>query len=383
MHKALKSPDILLYIIEILYPYITSRHEHYLESDWTGGRAAIAALAQTSSLFLEPCLNALWRHIGSFSILFSCLDNMKNPPYEGMQLKETIRFESPIDLNWGRFDYYARRVRSLWTDINDEIPNSVFFRLTIFPGEAETAADDDGQFSIAALMLSLSDRSPSLETMQVTLDTGDELDMDALHDEASWIALSTHSLRSFTCATSISSRALARLSTMPALHSVHLTGEDTFQGLITSPVFFSELENLTISGVALRDITRFLTSFRSCHSFTTINILTVDDTPRREIGPFIRALCTHCNPDTLTRLCLRLGDNDLDERSADGIPFKPLKVCRTLTALKKFTHLREFSIVACGIQWEDQFFEVVAPAWRSLRALELISTGAQRSALTM
>ncbi|TFY58875.1 hypothetical protein EVG20_g7991 [Dentipellis fragilis] len=178
MHEALKSPSIVRYIVEILYPSEISRVEQYLECDET-----------EYPLSLSPLLN--------------CLDDTKLPLPGPKKLRNPSRLESPNDLKWGRFNYYANRVGSLLVDHDDRIPNTVFLmlettvlaeyydisggiiRLTIFPGEVGTTLDDDWRTSIVTLMSSLSSRSPSLEAVDITLDKEDMLLAGDLRDEAS------------------------------------------------------------------------------------------------------------------------------------------------------------------------------------------------------
>ncbi|KAA1477220.1 hypothetical protein DENSPDRAFT_844419 [Dentipellis sp. KUC8613] len=435
MHRCLKSPVIVLCILEALYPYKVEAREstsskahlydedgpretfHYFERDLTGGRGAVAALAQTCKFLLEPCLDALWRHIFSLSLLLNCLDDTYVPLPDGAYgprlrpgvLRDPGRFNNlnSLSLNWDRFNYYARRVKSCWTDDDDAIPNYVWFglaashkapllprlqhliwrgsdqsklpylyllcspvlqRLTVCLGTNESGGSDNDQSAMVNLVSSLRLRSPSLEEVEIILDD-DEEDMEEVCPSASWMVVAMHPLRSFSSASLIDLQALTWLSLMPALRSVNLTGNDAFLGLTTSLIFFPELKDCAVSGVCLEEMTHFLSCFHTRHSFTTISVETLGCAPMGEIEPFIRALCRYCNPDTLT--CLRL--NFIDNLPLDGTPELTIDY-HVFTALQQFSQLREFSIKARGIRWEDQFLKDMAPVWRSLRIFN-VGTG--------
>ncbi|TFY57606.1 hypothetical protein EVG20_g8478 [Dentipellis fragilis] len=435
MHRCLKSPVIVLCILEALYPYkvdIADIQEstssrvyrcgadgpgktyHYLERDPTGGRGAVAALAQTCRFFLEPCLNTLWRHLFSLSPLLNCLDDTCVPLSKGEQgprlrpgrLRNPRQFEinDPNKLNWNRFNYYAHRVKVNWTDDDDDIPKYVWFRLaasrrapllprlqhliwretdrsklpylsllcgpalqrlTVFPGDPQTESPDNDESTMVTLVLSLSLRSPLLEEVEIVLDMDGDYAAEELCEPASWMVAAMHPLRSFKCAACLDTLAFTWLSSMPALHSFGLVGGWVFRDLVASPVFFPKLEEFTVSEIFLGEMTRLLTTFLPRHSFTTISVSTSIYIPGGEIEPFVKALCLYCNPATLTHLRLDLTDEVL----RDGID-RTLD-SDTLIALQQFTQLREFSIKAYQIQWKDQFLKDIAPAWRSLQILKI------------
>ncbi|KAA1476052.1 hypothetical protein DENSPDRAFT_932763 [Dentipellis sp. KUC8613] len=164
---------------------------------------------------------------------------------------------------------------------------------------------------------------------------------------------------------------------MPALHSVTLVGgwAFTFEELVTSPVFFPKLEELTVSEVSLSEMTSLLTSFPAHHSFKAISLVMQTDATGEEweVEAFIQALCSHCNPATLTHLRLTL----FDEMPWED--FDWTLDCHVLIALRQFTQLREFSIKTHRIQWTDQFLKDFAPSWGSLRILEISSGDMLRS----
>ncbi|KAA1477219.1 hypothetical protein DENSPDRAFT_844418 [Dentipellis sp. KUC8613] len=428
MHKALYSPDILLYIIEILCPSkpgFTCHYDHYNEDDSTGGRSALAALARTARIFLDPCLNAIWRHLFSLSPLLNCLDDSPNAILDGPgMLRNPGYFEkNPDNLNWDRFDCYAHRVRSLWMDNEGEIPVAVLFvlatthrtpllpllqhlmwrhtdparlsyihlfcgpalrRLSIFrpagDGPDNNPHAEEDRSIITTLMLSLRDRSPSLHTVEFLLEDGDCFSHDDVYPEASWMVLAMPLMRSFRSATSLSSRAFTRLSSMQGLCSINLTGREVVGASRNPQLFFPDLEEFSIQEIELKYATDFLLSFPHRHSFKSINISTRHKTPGSAIEQFITALCKQCNPETLARLCLRLDPYGCRHPEDDADPPASSDV---LARLRTFTQLRELSIQACAIQWEDQFMKDVAPALHRLTALELDSECTKHSKLTM
>ncbi|KAA1476637.1 hypothetical protein DENSPDRAFT_843655 [Dentipellis sp. KUC8613] len=431
MERCLKSPDILLYIIEILYPYEivdANTSDHYHDRDHTGGRGAIAALAQVCKFFLEPCLNSLWRHLLSLSPLLNTLDDTCVPLRPGEHgprvfpglLRNPDQFEDPSKLNWSRFDFYAHRVRSVWTDDDDAIPDSVFFaigverrapllpnlrhiiwrqnsrsklpylslfcgpalqRLTVYLGNENVMQMEHGRSSIFALMSSLSLHCSSLQALAIVSDKNGDLTETELQDEASWMVLGMRSLRSFSSAITITSKALSRLSSMRSLRAINIVGEHSLDKLVTSPVFFPELEEFTVSDIPLPAVTRFLASFRYRHSFRTVNVSSLGCVSSRDIEPFVRALYSFCNPETLTRLCLHFCA--VEHEGSDFDYHDPAVGSHVLTALREFAQLRICSIQACGILWEDQFLKDVAPSWRSLQALELDALGILRPGSNM
>ncbi|KAF7356909.1 hypothetical protein MVEN_01026700 [Mycena venus] len=80
----------------------------------------LARLARTSTLFLNPALNVLWRHQGTLVHLLRCMPEdlweiTETRPYddEPTIIELTISLRRPITFaDWERFLFYSRRVKS-------------------------------------------------------------------------------------------------------------------------------------------------------------------------------------------------------------------------------------------------------------------------------
>ncbi|KAI0628392.1 hypothetical protein C8Q77DRAFT_1068064 [Trametes polyzona] len=121
MHRALLLPDIFLSILD--YVVVLPVDGFYLGYNTIvyHGNPSVARLARTCRAFLEPCLDALWRHQYTLAPLVKTLpeDAIKETVHKATWKSGNHRFfklsiTRPLArIDWLRFDYYASRVRSL------------------------------------------------------------------------------------------------------------------------------------------------------------------------------------------------------------------------------------------------------------------------------
>ncbi|KAJ3003601.1 hypothetical protein NUW54_g5212 [Trametes sanguinea] len=122
MHRALLLPDIFSRILDFVEVEIPDTfYAAYCKGRWKNG--SFARLARTCRTFLEPSLNALWKHQFTLAPLVKTLPEdawdevcTREPsPYnEPDTIFHFLTMKRPLtSSDWTRFDYYAGRIQSL------------------------------------------------------------------------------------------------------------------------------------------------------------------------------------------------------------------------------------------------------------------------------
>ncbi|KAJ7922019.1 hypothetical protein B0H13DRAFT_137891 [Mycena leptocephala] len=108
MHPVLQIPEL----VDMICGHLGPERDH--NRGVCSENGDLVALATTCSIFLEPSLNALWRHQTSFAPTMACMpgDLWDNPVVRGhVNHLETFRGIRPSD--WQRPRFYLSRVRSM------------------------------------------------------------------------------------------------------------------------------------------------------------------------------------------------------------------------------------------------------------------------------
>ncbi|KAJ7830514.1 hypothetical protein B0H14DRAFT_1196736 [Mycena olivaceomarginata] len=124
MHRALK----IVEVVEMICGQLDAQLDNPLSNRWYqhASRSSLARLARTSTTFLDPALNVLWRHRGTLVHLLKCMPSdvwnidipeTRDDEDDVILIDVKIDLRRPITLaDWERFLFYSHRVKSFGVD---------------------------------------------------------------------------------------------------------------------------------------------------------------------------------------------------------------------------------------------------------------------------
>ncbi|KAJ7174804.1 hypothetical protein C8R46DRAFT_1347845 [Mycena filopes] len=375
----------------------------------------LARLAQTSTIFLDPALNLLWRHQGTIKHLLAVMpDNIWSfeDPEMGMDADDddlTITATRGVALeDWDRFLFYSHRVKSFrgdgsrlqTTDVFDVLALS-FPEHHVFPNLQKLYWDpgSDAAFHHVGLFLaptlvelrlrinvtghlsifsSLAQKCPSLQVVRIG---SPFLPRGVAIAPVSRFICALYHLESLVVA-SLDESALSHLAALPRLYHLWLMSTDEPPSLPVDPgsLHFPALEHLELE--ALEHAPAFFDILGNC-SLRDLNILRrgFPGPPTTAIArQFYSSLATHCAHSTLQHLTVQGGsyDDDFAGISMDPLAFYSVGADE-IRPLLRFHALVHVSLShAGGFDMDDGMAGDMARAWPCIESLHLVCDPACR-----
>ncbi|KAJ7113119.1 hypothetical protein C8R44DRAFT_984926 [Mycena epipterygia] len=410
MHRALKTLELVELICAQLDPEELGKYTS------AASHADLSRLARTSTIFLHPALNVLWRHQGTIINLLRCMPSdlweiteTQISDEDGepilMELKITLR-RPVIFVDWQRFLFYSHRVKSF--DINEDASLEsleVYDTLSLcFPEEylfpnlqklRYWLLDTADSFHHIGLFL-----TPGLTNLDITVEnishvpifstlapkcTG--LTHFSLGSPGLPIAAALPAISRFVCTlrhieslvvARLDQAAISHISRLPGLRSLWLMCSDTPIPFSQIPPKFLHFPALTaLKCETMEHAPALLETLRKCslEEFTLISRGRSVPALKTTTQQFYSALATNCSHSSLQKLRIdgrfwNPSVNQLDIYSVEGEILKPVF---------SFGNLVKVSLShPAGFDLDDIWVQDMACAWPLIESLLLSSDRSHR-----
>jgi hypothetical protein len=410
MHACLSIPEILAIICNELVP------NDELDSVNNQNLASLAALARTSHIFSELALNALWCSLPNLAPLLLCMPSDLLEEKQGgrkrlvrpntsslssfLILICVLKFlrRSIVSTDWPRFDYHAKRVRSLGflhRRAHKITPDSKVLRALrlsrplalLCPNLrhlnwGSTGYDDVlvlehiysligpqicrlfleiGKLDLAetSLIRSIPVICPRITHLSLCVYYKDQPEESDHFSEMIWETVCCYELVDFWSNLPVNQRALLHLAGMPALQKLALdvSCSDDFMSLSLPQCAFPALRDLELTD---KTASAFLEALPSCKLEAIKFNFESDDVDL--MARFFQALYERCSHQSLSRI-------DVDfwpDFAQPGIEADMLQ------PLLSFVNLQDITITVQHLfRFDNNFVETAAKSWPRLRSLKL------------
>ncbi|KAJ7174808.1 hypothetical protein C8R46DRAFT_1252898, partial [Mycena filopes] len=364
----------------------------------------LARLARTSQSFLEPALNALWRHQETIVNLLKVMPLGLWAIEEDREAESGIRdfdvtlLRPAIPSDWHRFLFYAQRVRSfnLWEDCKTpeayETLTRHFPQQSLFPRLEELEWYPVTSSYLVYVRLFL---TPTLTCLDLKMESISDLGIlatlalicprlttvrlggtpDAAVPLISTFIRGLHHLESLSVR-SLDQAAFFHIAQLPNLRHLSLMSLTSLRSIALTPdphfPYFPALDTLTLTSV---DDAPTLLAFlgRSLVELIIVGQGLPAPPTQAAATRFYTALAQHCAHSSLQELALQDGYDgtstpnaaQLDIYSVGGDALQPLRVFRNLVVLK-LSH-------SAGFHLDDALVENLASAWPRIEIVQLTS----------
>ncbi|KIM81022.1 hypothetical protein PILCRDRAFT_89306 [Piloderma croceum F 1598] len=397
MHACLSIPEILT----IICNQLVSNDELDVKNQ---DLASLTALARTSHIFSELALNALWYGLPNLAPLLLCMpsDLLDRQPGGGKRL---FLRRSIVSTDWSRFDYHAKRVRSLGflhrSEARQITPDSEVLRAIrlsrplaqlcpnlrhlnwSYVGYNDVQALEHiysligpeicrlfleiGKLDLAetSLIRSIPVICPRITHLSICVYYRDHPEKSDHFREMIWETVCCYELVDFWSDLPVSQRALLHLAGMPALRKLALevSGSDAFISLSLPQCPFPALRDLDLTG---KMAPAFLEALPSCmiEAIRINSIPTIDDVDF--MARFFQVLHERCSRQSLSRIGVYFGTNFMQ-------PYHPgIDLADMLQPLLSFVNLQDITISIHHLfRLDNNFVEAAAKSWPRLRSLKL------------